>query len=156
MLFIQEKFLSKDECNQLISLYNQNLNTTFQYEYTRPLSLVNIENDLITDINQSVYSICQFFYDRPLRLDNVQIVKWPKGAHQNPHYDSGDAFASIIYLNDNFIGGRTCFQLNDTMKVKPETGKCIVFSNAQYLHWVEEVQENVRYTLAHWFVANNL
>ena len=67
----------------------------------------------------------------------------------DPHKDPGnDVFAALIYLNDDYVGGETCFE---NTKVIPETGKLVIFSNHDLLHSVNMVKQNIRYTLALWF-----
>ena len=72
----------------------------------------------------------------------------------DPHKDyKGDVFAALIYLNDDYSGGETCFE---NTKVIPETGKLVIFSNNDLIHSVNMVKENARYTLALWFRKNDI
>mgnify|MGYP003312979447 FL=1 len=59
-----------------------------------------------------------------------------------------DIFAAMLYLNDDYTGGHTCFE---HMEVKPEKGKLIVFSNAEYLHYVSQVEKSERFVLSFWY-----
>ena len=57
-------------------------------------------------------------------MEYVQVVRWPIGSKQNSHYDKAQDYttlASIIYLNDNFIGGETYF--TDGMTFAPRQGR---------------------------------
>ena len=70
-----------------------------------------------------------------------------------PHVDDNnvhkpDVFAAMLYLNDDFTGGFTCFE---DFEVKPEIGKLIVFSNSQYLHYVSKVEGVERFVLSFWY-----
>ena len=155
MLYICENFLKEDECKELIKLYENNLNFCFQYRNTFTLPLIKLDkkNNLINLINDKVQNICEILFpDKKIKIDNSAIVQWPKDSYQSPHYDGDDVCAVVIYLNDDFIGGKTCFNINEKFKITPETGKCLIFSNSKYLHWVESVQTNVRYTLGYWFI----
>ena len=155
MIYICEDFLSKEQCDQLVKFYKSNINDTFQYRDTFPLSLLNLSNDLMDEINSKVESICKkMFSDQKIKIDNYEIVKWPEGSFQDAHYDGDDVCAVIIYLNDDFVGGKTCFNVYDTIKITPETGKCVIFSNSKHLHWVEKIFSGFRYTLAYWFVKD--
>ena len=59
-----------------------------------------------------------------------------------------DVFAAMLYLNNDFTGGSTCFE---DMEVKPEPGKLIIFSNSQHLHYVSEVGSAERFVLSFWY-----
>ena len=37
---------------------------------------------------------------------DMQIVKWPT-VFYDEHYDTGDKYGVLLYLNDNFKGGET-------------------------------------------------
>jgi hypothetical protein len=153
MIFIQENFLSENQCNELIELYNFNESMSYQYRDTYPLIVTNTHIQWVEDIHKKVEFVCKKFTNISIKLDKCEIVKWPKGSCQEYHYDPDtDVFAVIIYLNDNFDGGNTCFKFNPEIKITPERGKCLVFSNSIHLHKVEEVKNNTRYTLAYWFI----
>jgi hypothetical protein len=155
MFLMYENFLTKNQCDNVIDVYQKNENKSFQYRDTFPLILTELdwqENQLLVNITNSVVNLCKKITEKQFSLDGAQIVRWPKGSFQDEHYDTGDFLASIIYLNDNYLGGKTCFMIDDVVKITPQIGKCIIFSNSKYLHWVEKVQKNTRYTLAYWFV----
>jgi len=156
MFLIYENFLTKSQCKHVIDVYQKNQDKIFQYRDTFPIVLSKLdwnENQLIVNITNDVINLCEKLVQKKISLDEAQIVKWPKGSFQDKHYDNaGDFLASIIYLNDDYLGGKTCFMVDDVIKITPQTGKCIIFSNSNYLHWVERVQKNTRYTLAYWFI----
>ncbi len=81
------------------------------------------------------------------------VVRWPVGTFMKPHLDDNnkhnpDIFAAMLYLNDDYSGGHTCFE---HMEVKPEVGKLIIFSNAHYLHYVSKVEDSERFVLSFWY-----
>ena len=146
VVFTEKKnFLPKTECSKLIEFYNSNINESFSYRDTFPL---NISPDLIA---KDILYECKI-YDENILLDTCQIVKWPAGSFMKPHTDPpGDVFAAIVYLNDDYIGGETCFE---DMQIIPEIGKLVIFSNSELLHWVNTIKKATRYTLALWFIRN--
>ena len=96
--------------------------------------------------------MCKTF-DDTAKLDYVGVVRWPVGTFMKPHLDDNnkhnpDIFAAMLYLNDDYSGGHTCFE---HMEVKPEVGKLIIFSNAHYLHYVSKVEESERFVLSFWY-----
>ena len=146
VVFTEKKnFLPETECLKLIEFYNSNINESFSYRDTFPL---NVSPDLIS---KDILHECKT-YDENILLDTYQIVKWPADSFMKPHTDPpGDVFAAIVYLNDDYVGGETCFK---DMKIIPETGKLVIFSNSELLHWVNTVKKATRYTLALWFTRN--
>jgi len=118
----------------------------------------NIEinnNDLHAEVVNAITKICKSF-DKEIVLDYVGIVRWPSGTFMKPHFDKNDihgqdVFAAMLYLNDDFEGGYTCFE---NFEVKPEPGKLIIFSNSLYLHHVSKVKNGERYVLSLWYKEN--
>ena len=97
-------------------------------------------------------NLCKTF-DKTAKLDYVGVVRWPVGTFMKPHLDDNnkhnpDIFAAMLYLNDDYSGGHTCFE---HMEVKPEVGKLIIFSNAHYLHYVNKVEGAERFVLSFWY-----
>ena len=100
----------------------------------------------------SITDLCKSF-DPDIVLDYVGVVRWPPGTFMKPHFDKNDVhgpdvFAAMLYLNDDFSGGHTCFEDFD---VAPEPGKLIIFSNSQYLHHVNKVEDGERFVLSFWY-----
>ena len=54
----------------------------------------------------------------------------------------------MVYLNDDFDGGYTCF---DEYRIKPETGKLLIFSNSVYEHSVSKIEGGERFALSIWY-----
>ncbi len=142
VLVEKKNFLSKTECSKFIDFYNSNVDKSFSHRDTFPLnvSFSSVEDNILCECKK---------YNENILLDTCQIVKWPVGSYMNPHKDPGDdAFSALIYLNDDYVGGETCFE---NTKVIPETGKLVIFSNHDLLHSVNMVKQNIRYTFALWF-----
>ena len=142
VLVEKKNFLSKTECSNFIDFYNSNIDKSFSFRDTFPLnvSFSSVEDNILHECKK---------YNENILLDDFQIVKWPVGSYMDPHKDPGnDVFAALIYLNDDYVGGETCFE---NTKVIPETGKLVIFSNHELLHSVNMVKQNIRYTLALWF-----
>ena len=83
-----------------------------------------------------------------LHADNMWIDD-PKKSHYSSHRD----FSAVIYLNDNYEGGKTFF--HDGYEAQPKTGRLIYFtSGREDAHGVTEVISGHRYTFALWFTKN--
>jgi prolyl 4-hydroxylase len=100
---------------------------------------------------------------RILFSDSVMVVRW-EGQDMPPHRDHRNAdgtpndtpwreWAGVIYLNDEFDGGRLIFpELN--IAYKPAAGSLVVFP-ATALHSVERAVGAPRYTAALWFTSDS-
>ena len=144
-ILIEKKyFLPETECSKLIEFYNSNIDKSFSFRDTFPLDVYPpVAEDILNEFKT---------YDENILLDACQIVKWPAGSFMEPHIDKpGDVFAAIVYLNDDYNGGETCFE---DIKIIPETGKLVIFSSTELLHWVNTIKKANRYTLSLWFSEN--
>lgn len=157
MIYIDEDFLTKEECLKLIQYYKDNKDKSFLYRDTFPIALNDGTHDdeFLNHIHDKVKNMCQKFCEGELtyeRCDNA-LVRWPINSFQPKHTGpEEDILSALIYLNDDYDGGRTCF--SDTFKVKPLSGRILIFSDAKYLHWVEPVGNKTRYTLIYWFTPS--
>ena len=150
LIYIEENFISPDECKKFIDLSIENKGNEIPYgDESRGgdtfLTTVDWKNhgavyyggdvdtivpSLDHEVISKVNNICKNF-DSKSNLDYVGVVRWPIGTFMKPHVDDNnihkpDVFAAMLYLNDNFTGGCTCFE---EFSVKPEIGKLIIFSN---------------------------
>ena len=117
-----------------------------------PTTIEIDDDELFKTVVHSITDLCKSF-DPDIALDYVGVVRWPPGTFMKPHFDRNDVhgpdvFAAMLYLNDDFSGGHTCF---DDFDVAPEPGKLIIFSNSQYLHHVNKVEDGERFVLSFWY-----
>ncbi len=103
-----------------------------------------------------------FGVTQPLYADTLQIVRWVEGNMQHPHADAEQldgsahpfpwrAYASIIYLNDDFEGGQIYFPQHN-LEPKIEPGILAFFpGDRRFIHGVKPVTKGVRYTIASFF-----
>ena len=176
LIYVEENFISPDECQRFIDLSLANKGKEMPYgDETRggdtylttvewkdhtavylggdvDPTIPSLDDEVITRVN----SICKSF-DSTANLDYVGVIRWPAGTFMKPHFDDNnvhnpDIFAAMLYLNNNFSGGYTCFE---DFEVKPEIGKLIVFSNSQYLHYVSKVEGDERFVLSFWYNSLN-
>jgi leucine proline-enriched proteoglycan (leprecan) len=75
------------------------------------------------------------------------------GIDMEVHQDQNHRdYSSVLYLNDNFTGGKTYFP-SDNFTCNPKKGKIIFFSSRTY-HGVTKVISGERYTLPCWYSKN--
>ena len=125
--------------------------------------------DQLVAIRQRVRSEIKSAYQltRPLYSDTLQIVRWPAGFEQLPHADSENpggaphpyawrAFASLIYLNDDFDGGQIYFP-NQGLAPKIKPGMLVFFPGTlEFLHGVTMITRGERYTVASFWTFDPL
>ena len=154
---VYDQFLTVDECNYLIDFYNnnKNLSVEFGHEGRCPRWPLQIpENTTEFKLLQNKLNENAIYANNSV-IEYVQIVRWPIGSNQNPHYDTAQdhtTLASIIYLNDNFIGGETYF--TDGMTFAPRQGRLILFDGQYFEHGVHDVHTHERYVVAAWYKKN--
>lgn len=173
LVYVQEDFLDFFSCEKFINFAISNRESELPYgneDRGGDTFITNIDYggnlyqggipDCV-DLNEqqsfrstidSITEICKTF-DDCIRLDYSTVIRWPEGTFMKPHYDNSyqdnpDVFSALLYLNDNFSGGLTCFE---NFKIRPKTGKLVIFSNSQYLHHVTKVEGGERFVLSLWF-----
>ena len=163
--YIEENFISLSECQRLIdyATLNKSENVSRDDVYSTDIEWIdhgatyygnNVDpitpednDEVVTKVTEKCKSLvdCQLGY--------VGIVRWPTGTFMKPHVDDNnvhkpDVFAAMLYLNDDFEGGSTVFE---DIEVKPESGKLVIFSNSQHLHYVSKVDKSERFVLSFWY-----
>lgn len=134
-----------------------------------------VANNVVDNIREKVKYFVQVRYHKPeIYSDVCQIARWTPGFKLKPHADAEYTddddnhlrgverkhpfyyrqFASVIYLNDNFLGGETFFPNQDFVQ-KPKAGTLVVFPcTKEYLHGVTNITEGVRYTCPSWYTQD--
>jgi len=158
MILVLDDVLTTEECSELINIYEDNI------EYIRshgepkiyPLDIYSIRNNknIVTEAFKKVNTKINKFLDYNVEPINIEIVKWPENSWQGYHKDitnNGIVYdlSSVTYLNENFSGGS--LQMIDGTKIKPKIGRTVIFEGCKYVHGVEPVQYNDRYTLPIWY-----
>ncbi len=66
------------------------------------------------------------------------------------------AFTSIIYLNDDYVGGELYFPQHNNFEIKPKKGTMLIFSGTiDNMHGIKEITSGTRYTHVT-FWSNNI
>lgn len=164
-IYEYEDFLTKEECESLIKFargkvleskvvckdgvhcFNKDVRTS-RNAFVNDESHASVEK--ITKKVEEIMGMHRKYFE------DLQIVHYQKGQLYTEHFDacpemnikdcdthvltSGQRYATfLIYLNDDFEGGETCFPKRirsdgtcndlDTYKVKPKQGKAVLFFN---------------------------
>lgn len=115
---------------------------------------------IMLDANGDAIERIADFYrlDAPIFADTLQLVRWNEGMHMVPHADRANpdgsthpfpfrAFASIVYLNDDYDGGEVYFPALDAL-VKPQAGMLVAFTGGwRHEHGVLKIRHGTRFTM---------
>jgi len=144
-------FLSKEDCNKLIEFYKKS-DDIHRHEDTFLISLADIKNNFIESILKKIKNKSEKLLNKKLILHTRAIVLWPENSKMAMHRDfDSDEFSVIVYLNDDYEGGKTQFIIKDKIhSVIPSVGTGLFFSGPQIKHGVSKVEKKSRYTLAVW------
>jgi len=164
-----KNFLSDEECDQLVAYYISGEDgwqkTCFYnsavmdpiYPYTKNNNSI-INDDYFKSLRTSLHHKAEEVAGRNLRNLSMSAHKWEIGAYAADHSDNTDLdgtpnawqdnkFVTIIYLNDNYSGGKLTFKNHD-LEIQPGKGSLIAFDPGyDNLHAVTEILSGTRYTM---------
>lgn len=151
-----DNFLKKEDCEKLISFYEENIDYTYSYGQTKILSLfgesttVEADKSKFNHIFNALSNTAKILNNS--KIDWMHLVKWPTHSFQGPHLDDASdksTLTSITYLNDNYKGGQTFYK--DDIIFKPKQCRSIFFDGKYYRHGVKKITKGTRYTIATWY-----
>ena len=150
---LSKVILSEEDCREIISNYNQNLEQITQQSardvYIRPV-----------DLKDSIINANAAYYNFNINYDHADcfFAKYETGMHyQTLHMDciAGEHQRKLSFsllLNDNFSGGEIEFLVGGALAAKK--GKLLVFPS--FLpHKVTPVTKLSRYVIFGWFYGPN-
>ena len=166
----KSKFLSEEEVNKFLDLMqNQDAWEKSEVEFwnNRLISFYNVREKFGADVanlfseivdRTKDFIIKEYELDKDITPGAISICRWFPGMEQPPHADDmtntdtkgyeDNAFGSVIYLNENYAGGKTYYP-DYGIEVTPESGKLAVHpGDVNHMHGVTKVEENIRYTIA--------
>jgi hypothetical protein len=172
---IVENFISKQDCKYLVDLVSncslwESGGSDFWNDrvinYQSVLSLDKKAAEIMLNANNVCGKLIKEKYklNFPVYSDTLQVIRWFPGMEQSPHADDMSnteiqgfdhrAFGSIIYLNDEYQGGRT-FYPNFDIEIVPQAGSLAVHpGDLEHLHGVTKIEDNIRYTIASFWTFN--
>lgn len=175
-------FLSKDECNKLINTFENGLPWLTVNGLTSIICLYSIygcENEtspalenatvdweFMSETLDRMQTVVEESFGKELSPSSLHLGRWDVGASMDYHSDNTDLegnpsgfvfykYASLIYLNDDYDGGRLEFR-DHGFSLKPSAGTLVMFPGGiENVHRVTEVTEGKRYTLGSWWIDYN-
>lgn len=155
MIFILDNVLTKEECSNLIRIYNSNKDFSHTHGdpvfYPLNINRILTDKEITSNLVKKIEETTNKYFTNNV-IDWCEIVKWPSNSWQPFHLDTASTkttLTSITYLNEEFSGGSTL--MLDGTKIKPKTGRTVIFDGNAYIHGVEPVLFNDRYTVPIWY-----
>lgn len=150
-----ENFLSCDECDRLIDIYKKLFVLKgFIHNETEVFNLMSMlldqseENIFVKYIHGKITAHIKSINQNSF-VSHFEIVKWKEGLKMNEHFDYDfHAWTSVIYLNDDYKGGKTVV---DGREITPTKGKIATFQGSLLLHGVNKILKGDRYTTPVWY-----
>lgn len=164
-----KNFLSKQEVDTILNFARNNslwatgghefwdgriINASTIYHNNPELGkMLFLIKDRILETVREAYGLKQEIYS-----DILQVTRWFVGMEQPPHSDNMEntshsefhkhrEFGIVIYLNDDFEGGRT-FYPQHNFEIVPSPGKMAVHpATTDHMHGVTKIEKEIRYTL---------
>jgi len=112
--------------------------------------------DIMQEYAKKVYDFIKENYDGPFQdfyETKTHIAKFEPGWGMHEHFDGGrpNDIATLIYLNDDYLGGEIYFP-DYNISYKPEPGDLVCFpDNPNFIHGVKSISQGYRYTMPRWF-----
>jgi len=164
------ELLTPEECNELIQFFKEHPHLKGVgdgSDYTG-IRFMHIHNQYFRDmIFRVIYHLVgeiRLLSGQVVWPEMISLNEWPIGGVQEPHLDTysnqeqsagtetnypARQWTTILYLNDNYRGGRT--YVPDDQVYEPVTGAGLLFQGIYIWHGVEKVRRHPRYTISLWF-----
>lgn len=168
-----DNLLTPDECKYIINFHKEHrhLERVGDGSDYYGIRFMHIHNQHIRDlVFRVIYDLVgeiKVLNGQTVWPEMISINEWPIGGVQNPHLDTYSSqemiekteseyparqWTCILYLNDDFRGGRTYIPEHETYE--PEVGSGLLFQGIYIPHGVEKVRRNSRHTISLWFSTN--
>lgn len=167
------QFADRDDCQTVIAAYERSHtihgaivgDTFFDRRVMWVGSFPETENAarrILQQWRHRATAVASLWAGQRMYSDTIQVVRW-NGQAMPPHRDHRHAdgtpnptpwreWATIIYLNDGFVGGRLIFPETGE-SYDPVAGSLLLFAG-DVLHSVEAAAGSPRYTAPGWFTRD--
>ena len=135
--------------------FNEFGNGEKEFTFHSEFQDANIES-LINSYGELVLKFVRDNYPGPFEdydISKTHIAKFDEGFGMHEHFDSTkpNDIATLIYLNNNYLGGEIYFPEYD-VSIKPDAGDLICFPDTpDFVHGVKPISQGTRYTIPRWF-----
>ena len=165
--------MSKERCQEIIQFHKSHRHLTgvgdgsdytgIRFMHIKSPWLRQYVAEVIVDLVGEIRKTS----DQIVYPEMIAINEWPIGGIQHPHFDTyskqemthgtspdkpSREWTCILYLNDNYKGGRT--YVPDGEVFEPEQGSGLLFQGIYIPHGVEKVRRHPRHTISFWFTTD--
>lgn len=157
-----ENFLSPDQCDRLIELYEdspvQHVGDENDVWSGRPKWL-SYPQDIDDKLRREQVSLSESHFNKKFAQDNLHLMVWNVGHEMLPHSDYAEGeyshrdYASIVYLNDDYDGG-ILYMPEKNIEIVPKKGLFVSFRGGDIKHGVTKITRGKRYTAICWLTVN--
>ena len=165
--------MSKERCQEIIQFHKSHRHLTgvgdgsdytgIRFMHIKSPWLRQYVAEVIVDLVGEIRKTS----DQIVYPEMIAINEWPIGGVQSPHLDTysnqemthgtspdkpSREWTCILYLNDNYKGGRT--YVPDGEVYEPEQGSGLLFQGIYIPHGVEKVRRHARHTISFWFTTD--
>ena len=165
--------MSKERCQEIIQFHKSHRHLTgvgdgsdytgIRFMHIKSPWLRQYVAEVIVDLVGEIRKTS----DQIVYPEMIAINEWPIGGVQSPHLDTysnqemthgtspdkpSREWTCILYLNDNYRGGRT--YVPDGEIYEPEQGSGLLFQGIYIPHGVEKVRRHARHTISFWFTTD--
>lgn len=170
---IIKKFITPDQISTLNNYVRSNFipwaetGDAWQGRFIHAAAIPNDEiKKLVYLIAGNVKSQIESTTKKNITLETCQLVRWRIGDQLDPPHADGENldgsyhpysqrhYSALVYLNDDFEGGRIFFPTHNLIP-DIEPGMLVHFTGTKDdLHGVTTVTSNIRYTMVMFFTRN--
>ena len=165
--------MSKERCQEIIQFHKSHRHLTgvgdgsdytgIRFMHIKSPWLRQYVAEVIVDLVGEIRKTS----DQIVYPEMIAINEWPIGGIQHPHLDTysnqemthgtspdkpSREWTCILYLNDNYKGGRT--YVPDGEVYEPKQGSGLLFQGIYIPHGVEKVRRHPRHTISFWFTTD--
>jgi hypothetical protein len=172
-IYVYRNFLTSEKCKKYINFFESNpqfwsetpspgvYGMPFEspFEFNKDISILQNDLDFIVD---SFITMTTDAHEVPVYLNELHATRWETGSYGDYHADDSDldgndnggthnVFSTILYLNDDYLGGEVYFK-NQDISLKLDAGSVLCFrGNLNNIHKINDVLEGTRYNIISFF-----
>lgn len=157
---IIDDVLTEQDCKLLIEYYNTiPLKVEQGYNYTFKAIVSIFDRKPVDEFcKNQVSKILKYMPDdvMPQRA-HIEHREHEHPAHFDDKAGAWGMFTTVLYLNDDFDGGKTFINLDTgRVEVEPKIGRLVAYNGHKLEHGVTDISNGVRYTLPIWYTVRPL
>ena len=161
-IHLEKEFFNKEECAKVVEYVKAN-SKLFQFHQNQEFSIHTynefLDKDVLSLLEKNSMRVYDYVWDNypgPFVEWNrfkIHVAKFEEGPGMHEHFDASrpNDIATLVYLNDDYVGGEIYFPHLD-IYIKPEPGDLLTFpDNPNFVHGVKPITNGTRFTAPQWY-----